>query len=1241
MTLIQFFPIDISYETNQEGKAAIQLFGRTVDGKKICVIDPSFKPYFYVIPYNKEQLRSLSERILEIRIERENEKYYVDEIKIENKHISTKPVDLLKVYVNHPKAVNEIKKEVKLIKEVKDVRENDINFTKRYLIDKDILMLNLMEVEGDVVERNLNVEITILANELKQVSQETFSDPRILAFDIESYTPEGRYPIEDKDPVIMISFYSNDGFRRVFTYKEFKTNHDYIKFVDSEYDLIQKFLETLEEYNPDFLVGYYTDGFDFPYLKARARKNGIKLMFNNSTIKISRKGQSSATKIKGLPHLDLLKFIRHIMSGSLRLDSYSLNSVAFELLKEKKLDMNPQFIGKAFDEASLELERYCEYNLKDSELTLKIAEKILPNLEEIARLINTTIFDVCRMPFSGLVETYLMKRAKEFDEIFPNKPTKDMEAIRRMNSYQGAFIFDPIPGLHKNVVVFDFQSLYPSIIVAHNIDPSTLTNKDEGYKTPEILLENGEKIRHRFSSNVEGLIPSVIRDIITRRVRVKEMLKSDKLNPVLQARSYALKTLANSTYGYYAYFGARWYCRECAESITSFGRFYIQSLIERAQKEGFNVIYGDSLTSERFVTILDENGFIRIKNIQQLFEENKRVVEVFGEKEVIKLDGIKALTFDTNIMEPNWSPISRIIRHKTNKKIFRVNQKFGETRVTEDHSLITKGSNGQLKETKPQDLTGKNMAYIDRLPTIKEIEVIDTYSVLKKYSAKSIYKNREKISEVKSDQDQVWFGWTNRKKKVQLKRFIKVGSPEFDSLCRLLGAYIAEGSSSTIETTTGHIGASIATSDVPWLENLQKDYYQLFSNATVSIIKSNPGTRELTYNMPSGTLKTVIYQDGTHKLQMMNQLSAVFFKAFCGQKSIGKKLPDFIFHVSEEYKRLLLEEMIKGDGSRYFDKRYSQEYLAKNFRYTTKSLAVACGLTLLLTQLRQKYIISYRPSKTTYTISTCDNHNSRESTKAVQEDYEGYVYDLSVPDSQMFVDACGQILVHNTDALFIALQDKTKEEALVFLEQVNRELPSLMELDLEDFYLRGIFVSKRGERSGAKKKYALISEDGRIKVRGFETIRRDWSTIAREVQKEVINIILIENDPEKAYKYVFNMVKDVREKKIDLNKMIIQTVLKKGIDSYDLEGPHVIIARKMKEKGIPVQTGSVISYIVTEGKGRIRDKATLPDEAGNYDAEYYINNQIIPAVETIFDAIGYSASELLTGKKQTDLGSFF
>src|SRR3989338_7269714 len=821
MALIQFFPIDISYETNQEGRAAIQLFGRTVDGKKICVIDPSFKPYFYVIPYNKEQLRNLSERILNIKIERDNERYYVDEIKIETKNIFTKPVDLLKVFVNHPKAVNEIKKEVKLIKDVKDVRENDINFTKRYLIDKDILMLNLMEVEGDVVERNLNVEISIIANELKQVSQETFNNPRILAFDIETYTPEGRYPIEDKDPVIMISFYSNDGFRRVFTYKEFKTNHDYIKFVDSEYDLIQKFLETLEEYNPDFLVGYFTDGFDFPYLKARARKNNIRLMFNNSRIKITRKGQSSATKIKGLPHLDLLKFIRHIMSGSLRLDSYSLNSVAFELLKERKLDMNPQFIGKAFDEAGLELEKYCEYNLKDSELTLKIAEKILPNLEEIARLINTTIFDVCRMPYSGLVETYLMKRAKEFDEIFPNKPGKDMEAIRRMNSYQGAFIFNPIPGLHKNIVVFDFQSLYPSIIVAHNIDPSTLTNKDEGYKTPEILLETGEKIRHRFSSNAEGLIPSVIRDIITRRVRVKEMLKSDKLNPVLQARSYALKTLANSTYGYYAYFGARWYCRECAESITSFGRFYIQSLIERAQKEGFNVIYGD------------------------------------------------------------------------------------------------------------------------------------------------------------------------------------------------------------------------------------------------------------------------------------------------------------------------------------------------------------------------------------------------------------------------------------TDALFIALQDKTKEEALVFLEQVNRELPSLMELDLEDFYPRGIFVSKRGERGGAKKKYALISEDGRIKVRGFETIRRDWSTIAREVQKEVINIILIEDDPEKAYKYVFNIIKDVREKKIDLNKMIIQTVLKKGIDSYDLEGPHVIIAKKMREQGIPVQMGSVISYVVTEGKGRVRDKAMLPDEASNYDADYYINNQIIPAVETIFDAIGYSASELLTGKKQTDLGSFF
>ena len=83
--------------------------------------------------------------------------------------------------------------------------------------------------------------------------------------------------------------------------------------------------------------------------------------------------------------------------------------------------------------------------------------------------------------------------------------------------------------------------------------------------------------------------------------------------------------------------------------------------------------------------------------------------------------------------------------------------------------------------------------------------------------------------------------------------------------------------------------------------------------------------------------------------------------------------------------------------------------------------------------------------------------------------------------------------------------------------RANASLPQKMELELEGFYPRGVFVSKKGggER-GAKKKYALLGEDGRIKIRGFELVRRDWSKIAKETQLKVLEAILKEGSKEKA-----------------------------------------------------------------------------------------------------------------------------
>ena len=104
--------------------------------------------------------------------------------------------------------------------------------------------------------------------------------------------------------------------------------------------------------------------------------------------------------------------------------------------------------------------------------------------------------------------------------------------------------------------------------------------------------------------------------------------------------------------------------------------------------------------------------------------------------------------------------------------------------------------------------------------------------------------------------------------------------------------------------------------------------------------------------------------------------------------------------------------------------------------------------------------------------------------------------------------------------------------------------------------------------------------------------------------------------------------------------MVIQTQLKMNLDEYSVIGPHVAIAKIMKERGFRIGAGSPVWYIVGEGSGKIRDNVCLPDECKNYSKDYYINNQIIPAVEKIFMVLGYTKEDILKDKKQSSLGDF-
>ena len=221
----------------------------------------------------------------------------------------------------------------------------------------------------------------------------------------------------------------------------------------------------------------------------------------------------------------------------------------------------------------------------------------------------------------------------------------------------------------------------------------------------------------------------------------------------------------------------------------------------------------------------------------------------------------------------------------------------------------------------------------------------------------------------------------------------------------------------------------------------------------------------------------------------------------------------------------------------------------------------------------------------------------------------------------------------DTDSIVALVGDKTKEEILAFLKDFNSKLPESMELELEDFYKNGVFVGKKTDKesAGAKKKYALISESGRIKIRGFELVRRDWSKIARDTQRLVLEIILKEGDPQKAAEVVKDAVKRLKSGTVALSELAISTQLRKSIEGYDIKSPELGAARKAVKEGLKTKEdleGAVIAYVITTHGSSISDKAVLEEYAKDYDADYYINHQVIPATMRILKELNFTEEDL-------------
>jgi DNA polymerase I len=409
MVKFRFFPLYITYK-EAEDEALIYIYGRNDKGEQVCVVD-HFQPYFWILGDETAVKPELDDTVVDMRTEKKN---YLGE-----------EVEALRIATKLPRHVPVLREK---LKDKVICLEANILFVRRYLIDKDIILGQGYNVEAEEKISAEGVRCFELIS-MKLVDS-NYENERLLAFDIETHPEKNE---QFQGPILMISFF-NENFSKVITWKRFKTNQKYIEFVGSEADLLKRFKEIVAEKNPDIIAGYFSDGFDLPYIASRAKKYKVRLEIglDRSEIRLGR-GANKSSRITGITHVDVYKFIRSI--ARIDVDDYRLDTVAEAMLGENKLDVDFVKLVDYWEDGNDKLEEYCKYNLHDAKLTFELCKRFLPQLSELVKIVGLPAEDVNRASSSQLVEWFLIRNAYKFNQLAPNKPGHD--EIRKIPAKAG------------------------------------------------------------------------------------------------------------------------------------------------------------------------------------------------------------------------------------------------------------------------------------------------------------------------------------------------------------------------------------------------------------------------------------------------------------------------------------------------------------------------------------------------------------------------------------------------------------------------------------------------------------------------------------------------------------------------------------------------------------------------------------------------------------------------------------
>ncbi len=632
-------------------------------------------------------------------------------------------VELTKLEAKDPLAIGGSGKNIReeLSKKGYRVWEAKIKYYDCYVYDRQLVPGCYYEVGDEVKRIHERGEI---GEEFRDLDQETvrileglmplFDQPspnlRNLAVDIEVLTTEGKVPDPSNPvkPVLAIAFVGSDGRREVFMLSRGKEppeelNGAKVRVYESEGKMLRDALDLISSY--PLVFTYNGDNFDFPYLARRAKELGV----SPKPIRLERDRALLDTGI----HVDLYKFFNNrSIQGYVfknRYLGYTLDEISEALLGERKVEISTYDFSKV---DSVTLAKYC---LQDAVLTHKLGNinsgEIIRLLFLLARISKMSLEEVSRQGVSQWIKNMIFFEYRRRNWLIPEKEEimkvrgerTYSKALIKGKKYMGAIVLNPVPGVHFRVAVMDFASLYPSIIGRWGVSFETINCPHKECRENRPV----EELPHWICTKDLGIIPKIIRALRDVRVkRYKRLAKTSQgeLKEWYDTVQSSLKVFLNASYGVFGYENFPLYSPPVAEMITALGRKAITLSVKMAEEMGLKVIYGDSVSPDTLVITRD--GQVRIED---LFKE---VHLVSGGKEYYFPEDLYVLSLDSG--EPAFKRVRYVMRHRTDKEMYRVEFPGGHVDVTEDHSLMV--LDGSLRPAKPKALRG----YLVRLVPVED-----------------------------------------------------------------------------------------------------------------------------------------------------------------------------------------------------------------------------------------------------------------------------------------------------------------------------------------------------------------------------------------------------------------------------------------------------------------------------------------------------------------------------------------